>query len=65
MSFDKNEKDCINGIPLIEIQENQNYFYFYTGLLLKSKSKCPKKGAEQQELIILSTICEARKPLLK
>jgi hypothetical protein len=45
MSFDKNEKDCINGIPLIEIQENQNYFYFYTGLLLKSKANGRKKGS--------------------
>jgi hypothetical protein len=56
MSFDKNEKDCINGIPLIEIQDKPKLFLLILVFFLKSKSKWPKKGAEQQELIILSTI---------
>jgi hypothetical protein len=64
MSFDKNEKDCINGIPLIEIQEKPKLVLLYTGLLSEIKKQAVKKGAEQQELIILSTI-GARKPLLK
>jgi hypothetical protein len=43
MSFDKNEKDCINGIPLIEIQEKPKLVLLYTGLLSEIKSKCRKE----------------------
>jgi hypothetical protein len=44
MSFDKNEKDCINGIPLIEIQEKPKLVLLYTGLLSEIK-KHAKKGS--------------------
>jgi hypothetical protein len=37
MSFDKNEKDCINGIPLIEIQEKPKLVLLIV-FFLKSKA---------------------------
>jgi hypothetical protein len=43
MSFDKNEKDCINGIPLIEIQEKPKLFLLYTGLLSEIQKQMPVK----------------------